>query len=241
MRSMKHKIRTLFWRAGYDLSRFTPLLNPTARRKKIIQTYKIDTVLDIGANTGQFSQQLREDLGYKKMILSFEPLSSAFEMLEERAKDDMGWEVFNFALGDIDKLEDINIAGNSESSSILDMLPSHLDSAPESLYISKETVKIKKLDSIFDSLCTTNNNIYMKIDTQGYESKVLKGAENSLKHIDTVQMEMSLVALYDGELLFNDMYMLMNDLGYSLISIEPVFSDPNSGQLLQIDGIFHRF
>ena len=80
----------------------------------------------------------------------------------------------------------------------------------------------------------------MKIDTQGYESKVLKGAENSLPRISTVQMEMSLVPLYDGERLFHEMCALMSDKGYTLVAIENGFSDPASGQLLQVDGIFHR-
>ena len=80
----------------------------------------------------------------------------------------------------------------------------------------------------------------MKVDTQGYESKVLQGAEKSLEQIDTVQMEMSLVPLYEGELLLHDMCMLMSEKGYSLVAIETGFSDPNSGQLLQVDGIFHR-
>jgi len=79
------------------------------------------------------------------------------------------------------------------------------------------------------------------MDTQGFESKVLKGAENSLPHIDTVQMEMSLVPLYDGELLFNEMCLLMSQKDYTLVAIENGFSDSASGQLLQVDGIFHRF
>ncbi len=80
----------------------------------------------------------------------------------------------------------------------------------------------------------------MKIDTQGYESKVLKGAEKSLLQIDTVQLEMSLVPLYDGELLFNEMCMLMSEKGYTLVAIDQEYIDRNSGQLLQVNGIFHR-
>jgi len=241
MSSIKHKFRTLLWRSGYDLSRFTPYTHPLARRIKIFQTYGIDTVIDIGANAGQFAEQLRNDIRYDKTIISFEPMSSAYELLNAKAKDDLNWTTYNIALGEEDKSDEINIAGNSDSSSLLDMLPKHLKSAPESKYIGKEIVKIKKLDSIFHDFCSPSNTIYMKIDTQGYECRVLKGADNSLKQIDTVQMEMSLVPLYDGETLFNDMYMFMSGRGYSLIAIEPIFSDPNSGQILQVDGIFHRF
>jgi FkbM family methyltransferase len=238
--SIKHELRKYLRKLGYDISRFTPASHPLARRRQILESYEIDTVLDIGANAGQFARQLRNDIGYTHRMLSFEPLSTAFALLKANAKNDPAWEVFNFALGDTEERREINIAGNSYSSSLLAMLPSHVKSAPDSKYIGKELVDIKTLDSLFGDLCKTAKNVYMKIDTQGFESRVLKGAEDSLAHIATVQMEMSLVPLYDGELLFNELYILMGNKGYTLIALEDGFSDPASGQLLQVDGIFHR-
>lgn len=238
---IKHEVQRLFRLFGYDICRFTPTSHPLARRKKIFESYTIDTVFDVGANTGNFAQQLRRDIGYKKRILSFEPLSSAFELLMANAKGDLNWKIFNFALGDYEARQEINIAGNSYSSSFLDMLPSHERSAPESKYIGREMREIKTIDSIFGNLCEPGNNVYLRIDAQGFESKILKGAEKSLAHIDSVQMEMSLVPLYKDELLFNELYMFMSEKGYSLIAIESGFSDPVSGQLMQVDGIFHRF
>ncbi len=239
--SITHEIRRLLWRIGYDISRFTPTSHPLARKKQLFDVYKIDTVLDIGANSGQFAKQIRNDVGFAWRILSFEPLSAAFDLLKANARDDPAWEVFNFAIGSTVEAGEINIAGNSYSSSLLGMLPSHEESAPDSKYVGKEMIEIKTLDSVFFDLCKTAGNVYMKIDTQGFESEVLKGAEISLAQIDTVQMEMSLVPLYECELLFNEMCMLMTNKGYRLVAIEDGFSDPVSGQLLQVDGIFHRF
>lgn len=238
--NIKHILRKAFWKTGYHISRYTPASHPVARRKQILDIYEIDTVLDVGANSGQFAQQLRGDIGYTGRILSFEPLSAAFELLKANSKKDPAWEVFNYAIGAAEEKQEINIAGNSYSSSFLNMLPTHLKSAPESRYIGKEKIDIKTLDSLFGDLCKTAKNVYLKIDTQGFEHKVLKGANKSLEHIDTVQMEISVVPLYDGELLFNDMCSFMNNIGYTLIAIENGFSDPASGQLLQVDGIFHR-
>lgn len=237
---LKHKFRKFLWNFGYDISRFAPTSHPLAQRKQILECYKIDTVLDIGANFGQFAQQLREDLGYKSRILSFEPLTSAFASLKTQAAGDPAWEVFNFALGDREEKCEINIAGNSTSSSFLNMLPAHLKSAPESRYVGKEVIDIKTLDSIFGDWYQPSNSIYMKIDTQGFESKVLKGSEKSLARINTIQMEMSLVPLYEGELLFNEMCELMQEKGYRLLGIETGLIDQSSGQLLQVDGTFHR-
>jgi FkbM family methyltransferase len=240
MSTFKHKFRKFLWRFGYDFYRFTPDNNPIARKKRLFQSSDIDVVLDIGANIGQFSQQLRDDIGYTKRIISFEPLSSAFRILKSNAQYDPSWDVLNYALGDVEEKQEINIAGNSDSSSLLEMLPSHIKVAPSSEFIGKEMVEVKKLDSIIDVYCKNTDNIYMKIDTQGYEKKVLEGAQESLKKIDIIQMEMSLVPLYKKELLFIQMCTLMSKINYRLISIEPAFVDPISGQILQVDGIFHR-
>lgn len=239
--SIKHRLRTFLWKLGYDLSFFTPASHPLARRKRLLEAYEIDTVLDIGANSGFFASQLRDDIAYANRILSFEPLSSAFSLLKTNASEDTAWEVFNFAFGDTEEKREINIAANSYSSSLLEILPAHLESAPDSKYVGREMIVVRTLDSVFDDLCKTSKNIYMKIDAQGFESKILKGAEKSLMRIDTVQMEMSLVPLYDGEMLFTDLCSLMSNSGYTLVAIENGFTDPASGQLLQLDGIFHRF
>jgi len=234
-------LRAMLRKIGYDLVRHEPENHPDIRVRQLFKTFCINTVFDVGANRGQYAHFLRNDIGYRGTIISFEPLSSAFMSLSEKADKDPSWEAFNIALGDVQGEAEINIAGNSYSSSFLGMLPSHLKSAPDSKYCGKEVIEIKTLDSIFDSLCGKKNNIYMKIDTQGFEEKVLNGAQHSLHAIDTVQLEMSLVPLYEGEMIFNELYSLMSELGYSLAAIIPGFADKDSGQLLQVDGIFHRF
>lgn len=238
---IKHQLRTLLWKAGYDITRFKPTSHPIARRKRFFEIYKIDTVLDVGANTGQFAFELRNDLDYKNKILSFEPLSTAFKLLQAKAAQDTAWQVFHHALGDVEETREINIAGNSESSSLLPMLASHLKSAPQSQYIGKESISIKTLDGVFPRLCADARNVYLKLDTQGFEKNVLLGAAATLARIDTVQMELSLVPLYSNQVLFNEMHSLMIQRGYTLIAIEDGFSDPATGQVLQADGIFHRF
>lgn len=236
--SIKHEIRKLVWALGYDITGFTPSSHSLAARKRILEP--VDTVLDIGANSGQFGQLLRTDLAYRGRILSFEPLTSAFELLKAKAKDNPGWEVFNFALGEASEKLEINIAGNSWSSSFRDMLPAHVKAAPGSKFVGKEIVEVRTLDSLFDKVCKRHTNIYMKVDTQGCESSVVKGSEKSLPRIDTIEMEMSLVPLYEGELLFHEVCALMTRKGYNLVLIEPEFSDPESGQILQVNGIFRR-
>lgn len=239
--NLKHKVRKLFWKAGLDISKFDPKSNSLARRKRLLEFYEIDTVLDVGANTGQFAIELRSDLQYSNRIISFEPLSSVFPRLKSASEIDPFWDAHNFAIGDVSETRDINISGNSYSSSMLAMFPLHSEVAPESRYLGRETVTVKTIDSFFTDICGESTNIYMKIDVQGFEKRVLKGAENSLSKIATIQLEMSLAPLYEDELLFNEMCLFMKGKGYSLVAIENGFSDSESGRLLQVDGIFHRF
>ncbi len=232
-------LRSLLLKTGIDIthSRNSWLW----RRKKILETNNINLVLDVGANIGQFAGQMRYCLGYKNKIISFEPQHDIYNILNKKSKKDKLWTTHNFALGDENTDVYINISENSGSSSIQNMLPSHTANAPKTKYIGKEKILVKKLDDIFNEMCSEKDNIYMKIDTQGYEEKVIKGADLSLKKISTIQVESSLIPLYEGDVLFDNMNMFMNEKGYTLISVEPDFVNSLTGQELQVDCIYHRF
>jgi len=170
---MKNLIKKILRKKGIQLKRYPE--DDFVRRMKIVDNYNIDTLFDIGANAGQYSSNMRE-LGYRKKIISFEPLKSAFEELKKASLKDNNWVINNYALGNENIKSMINVAGNSYSSSILNMLPTHLKSAPESNYIAQEEIEIKTFDSIFNSFCNKEDRVMIKIDTQGYEKNVLEGA-----------------------------------------------------------------
>ncbi len=235
-RAMKRALH----RYGIDLVRFTPTSHPLARRARLLSTYEIELVLDVGANTGQYGSQLRE-LGYQGRIISFEPLTEAYRRLCKTANSDASWSVMNIALGERDHSCDINVAGNLQSSSFCQILASHVEAAPGARTIGTEAVNIRTLDSLFNQLCAGQDHIFLKVDTQGYEKEVLNGAALSLASIDTIQLEMSLVPLYRGEMLFSAMIEHLAEKGFQLVSLEPGFSNASTGQLLQVDGVFHRF
>jgi FkbM family methyltransferase len=237
--NLKQGIQKWLRGMGYDVVRYTPSSHFLARRKRILDTTGTDVVLDVGANVGQYAQQLRA-IGYTGRIISFEPLSSAYEELVRRSKTDANWQAVNCALGEQNCTTEINVSQNSDSSSILNMLPYHMAAAPESRYVGKERIELKTLDSLFTELCVDDHNVWLKIDTQGFEQRVLEGAKSSLAHIKILQLEMSLIPLYEDEMLFSDMNEMLSNKGYRIIAIEPSFSDNNSGHLLQVDGIFYR-
>ncbi len=208
-------------------------------RIKLLKHFQIQSILDVGANTGQFAYYTRHT-GYKNQIISFEPLTEAFIVLEKFAKHDKKWDIVNAAIGDMDGEIEINISENLQSSSILDMMPDHVKSAPESAYCGKEIVKIYRLDSIIDRYIVNKDQAFLKIDTQGFEKNVLLGAERSLKKLKGLQLELSTKELYKGETLFNEMIDFIIEKGFAIHSLEPGFYDKKSGQLLQVDAIFYR-
>lgn len=207
------------------------------RRLKIVDHYGIDIIFDIGAANGGYAKIMRK-FGYSKKIVSFEPLKNSFKDLKKAAEKDCNWIVNNYALGSDDLRSVIHVSGNSDSSSILNMLPEHVNTAPQSRYISQQEIEVKKLDSVFNSFCSKEDRIMLKIDTQGYEKNVLDGAHEFLKRVSIIQLEMSIIPLYEEEILFYDMLHYLNTKEFRLFSLENGFSNPQTGQLLQVDGIF---
>jgi FkbM family methyltransferase len=237
---LKRDIRGLLRALGYDVVRYEPASHPIARRGLLVRHYAIDTVLDVGANEGQFAEELRNEVRFGGRICSFEPLSTAFARLQARAARDPSWDVFRVALGDEPGTATLNVAGNSQSSSLLAMLPEHVAAAPASSYVGTEEVTVDVLDAVFDDLCAPGHRVLLKIDTQGYEGRVLAGARDSLTRIQLVQLEMPLRPLYAGELSFVELHQRMREDGFRLVALEPTFCDPRTGELLQVDGVFDR-
>lgn len=222
---------------GLEILKYpTPELD---RRIKLLKNYNIDVILDVGANIGQYGSELR-NIGYEGKIISFEPTSEAFAILKKTASKDSLWEVHNMSLGERDGESTINISKNSVSSSILNDLPQLTDSAPEATFVKKETIKIKKLDSVFEDLNINGKNIYLKIDTQGYEKMVLDGAAESLKNVLGIQIEMALIPSYEGSLTFEEMSDKLKNLGFKLTTIESGHYNKKTGELFEVDGVFFK-
>jgi FkbM family methyltransferase len=179
-------------------------------------------------------------MGYRRKIVSFEPLTPAFRKLASNARTFPEWTVVQLALGDVEQSREINVAGNSQSSSFLEMLPAHVSAQPKSAYVGKESFVVRTLDSVYEKYCQPENKVFLKIDVQGFEEAVLRGASRSLPKCAGVQLELSVVPLYDGSAMLCEMMKRMNDLGFSLMDIFPSFADPGTGKLLQVDGTFFR-
>jgi len=237
----KKVIKKLSRSLGIDLKRYNVQTSEAAKMQRLLAYHNIDLVFDVGANIGQYAKLLRE-LGYSGRIVSFEPLSSAYSQLKAVSKKDPLWEIApQAAIGNQEGEIIINIAGNSYSSSALPMLDAHLESAPESAYSGSETVKLSRLDTIAkDYIKSETKSIFLKIDVQGLEKQVLEGATAILPLVKGIKLELSLVPLYEGQVLFKEMIDIVEKLGYELYGIEPGFTAEKTGRMLQMDGIFFK-
>ncbi len=238
---IKKTIKKLSRSLGIDLKRYNIQTSEAAKMQRLLAYHNIDLVFDVGANIGQYAKLLRE-LGYSGRIVSFEPLSSAYSQLKAVSEKDPLWEIApQTAIGNQEGEIVINIAGNSYSSSALPMLDAHLESAPESAYSGSETVKLSRLDTLAkDYIKSETKSIFLKIDVQGLEKQVLEGATAILPLVKGIKLELSLVPLYEGQVLFKEMIDIVEKLGYELYGIEPGFTAEKTGRMLQMDGIFFK-
>jgi FkbM family methyltransferase len=151
------------------------------------------------------------------------------------------WSVFNFAIGAEDSEAEINVAsGSGVASSLMPMDDPLRQSAPEIKYIATEKVVVKTLDSALAEIIAPNEILMLKLDVQGFEHFVLRGATAIMSQVRAIECELSFVSLYEGQVLFPDMLEFLDNLGFTPVGFSPVFTHPVSGNLLQIDGIFVR-
>jgi len=237
---IKKIARKLLQKFGLEVHRIRPTQKKDPLLAASLKQFNIDLVLDVGANIGQFASFLRNN-GYTGRIVSFEPLSEAYAELKKSSSQDPLWEIGSrCALGNFDGEAEINISGNSWSSSLLPMLKTHEAAAPSSVYKGTETVSLRKLDSVSFDLLVEAGAPFLKIDTQGFEWSVLDGARETIPKLKGIMVELSLVPLYEGQHLWGAIIDRLEREGFTLWSLQPAFTDRASGRILQLDGVFYR-
>lgn len=158
--------------------------------KDLLTQLRVDCVLDVGANRGQFASELRA-IGYAGWILSFEPIATEFRVMQERFKGDAAWRGFPVALGSRDESKTMTVPGLTVMSSLLESVVTEPNARTE-------TVQIRRLDAYLPSILPPGgvSRFFLKMDTQGYDLEVFRGAEGVLDRIHGLQSELSIQPLY---------------------------------------------
>lgn len=226
---------------GLEIRRNGPSARDDLRLAQFIKRLEIDLLFDVGANRGQFAEQLFAN-GYGGRIVSFEAMPHAHRDLTSAAAR-MGdrWEVAPaVAVSDREGRVSFHVNDSDATSSLLAASSKALDTIPGIRSRATVEVPARRLDDMFADYAKDGMRTFLKIDVQGGEGHVLAGAQATLGRTAGMVIELSLTELYDGQPLAFDVLALLRAAGFAVYDISPAYRDPTSHKLEQIDVVlFH--
>lgn len=206
-----------------------------------LRSHRIEHVLDVGANRGMYVRHLRR-LGFKGAITSFEPVLSCFQDLVNQARHASNWQVMNVALGDRSESRDINITQLDVLSSMLQPSAASQELLPgEAGVLGKEKITVRRLSELLPELAPAPDlaRTHLKLDTQGYDLKVLLGMEAHLESVNSLQSEVSVLSIYEGQPDYVNTLGFLRDRGFVPSCIYPI-QRVSRGRVLEFDALFTR-
>lgn len=205
--------------------------------RKWIQSKKFATFIDVGSFIGSSSfaiRVMRPDID----IFAFEPVQSNYEFLITNMKSDMHFKAYQVALGSTNGSGEIHQNAFPASSSILELDEQHKRQYPYAASTSREKVQIARLDDYLAEM-KISPPVFLKIDVQGFELEVLKGAENCLDQVECVFLEVSFLPLYKGQCGFDGIHEFLSTRGFVFMgSYDHQYT--KSGDLIQADLLYCR-
>jgi FkbM family methyltransferase len=183
-----------------------------------IDDRKIDTVIDVGANVGQFGESLRSG-GYRGKIVSFEPTKSAYQVLSKKAEPDRAWETHHCGLGAAPGTAILHASQLSVFNSILELSDVAKLHDNRMTVDHTEEITIKTLDQAVGSL---PGKMLLKIDTQGYEKQVMEGSRQTMSRALGILLEIPVIRTYEDEWQFHDALKYMAEAGFVPAQIQAV-------------------
>lgn len=210
------------------------------RRRRVLERLDVDLVLDVGANQGQYATDLRA-AQYAGRIASLEPSSQQFARLAARTAADPAWESHRLALGAQPGQATLNIAANEgKSSSLLAARGLTFGTTAQMRYVGSEVVQVQTLADAGPRIAGDAQRILLKADVQGLELDVIRGAGGFLSRVVAVELELSLLPLYEGQPDWRAVVDELQELGFTLFALDPGYSDFDSGRLVEMDALFVR-
>lgn len=205
------------WALGSAPSTWGPLFRTRTaagvEHLQMLREVRPDTLLDVGANKGQFSLAARSAVSALR-IIAFEPLSSEAAIFRRNLEGARDVQLKPFALAAERGLTRFHVADRTDSSSLL-----RLGSKATDAYGIKEAKTIEIEQHRLDEVVTLKDLVgttLLKLDVQGAEALVLAGASALLGRIDFIYAELSFVPLYEGQALAGDVVALLAQHGFAL-------------------------
>lgn len=227
---LKRALKRTAKRFGYDIvpSSWLPSAVFAEHLRELFARLQIDCVLDVGANRGQYRDFLRTFVEYRGRIISFEPIAAHVHELSARAATDPLWEICGYALGHEETQRSLNVMAVDTFSSFLapdnDSVQQFRD---ENVVGHLQTTEIRRLDAALPALRARFGfrHVYLKMDTQGYDLRVVEGAGYELRRIAALQTELALKKLYHGMPGSDEVLPALSARGFDLSHVFVVSSD----------------
>lgn len=231
-------MQALAARFGVAVSRYPPPHSLARHLREVFGALEITCVLDVGAHQGEYAEFLRNEVGFRGLVVSFEPQAEPFAVMQRRRAADPGWRGHAYALGADHGTREMVTFGKSRLSSFRRPTALIERFTPGPPVIAR--VKIRRLDSILDGLLADirHPRLFMKMDTQGFDLEVLKGAQEALPRILGLQSEVSVKPLYEHMPDLHEAITTMTGLGFELTGLFPVTREGLG--LIELDAVLAR-
>ncbi|MBK7274480.1 MAG: FkbM family methyltransferase [Actinomycetales bacterium] len=191
---------------------------------------------DVGANTGQYAKALLAS-GYQGLVTSLEPNPRAAKELRATAAGRPAWTVHEVALTSSEGRMTLHVTDDSQSTSLL------VPTADYAFMQKNHEVEVdtQTLDAFGPFASPADaKGLLLKMDVQGFEGDVLRGAARTLESCSVVECELSTVELYAGQALMEEVIAQLRRAGLFPVALVRGFTDPTSHNVIQYDGIFAR-
>jgi FkbM family methyltransferase len=236
-------VHRMFQSLGLDIIRYPPRESLQWQLMRLFQQLDINCVLDVGANHGQYAGLLRE-WGYRGDIVSFEPVPEVFESLQKTMAGDARWRGHPWALGETDDELEIHVArGDARASSFLTFNAEGPDRWGDDHRVARSTrVPVRRLDGVLDEVTrhVSSKRLYLKLDTQGFDLRVVSGAGERMGEMLALQTEIAVQHFYEGMVSFGDAFNRYRDLGYAITGMYPIARKHDGLQVIEFDCVMIR-
>ena len=233
LKQVKVGLKKMFRFCGLDVKRVPPF-----DTYEWLRGEDIKTVIDVGANRGQFAEYIHKLLPDAR-IYSFEPLKDCYDQLRRNMKGIPNSSTFQFALGDKNGQAEIYRNDFAPSSSLLPMEELHKEAFPQTEHTTLEKTDIRRLDDISQELDIVEN-VLIKLDVQGFEDEVILGGDRVISRASVLIVETSFQSLYQGQYLFDAIYGMLRERGFRYMGGEEPLRNPQDGSILACDSVFCR-
>ncbi|MFR9166789.1 MAG: FkbM family methyltransferase [Dysgonomonas sp.] len=209
-----------------------------AETNKWLQDEQFKSIVDVGANVGQFGKKIR--IFYPEaQLYSFEPIPFVYDELKHNFEGDSRFRGFNVGLGDESGKTHFYLNDFSDSSSMLKVGDLHKKNYPFTKHEQEIEVEVKRLDECIDAN-KIEKPYLLKLDVQGFEKQVIAGGMETVRNAAMIITEVSYKELYEGQELFDSLYEILKKEGFRYMGNMDQMNSTINGEPLQGDAIFKK-